>query len=184
MENSSSAGQCLNPAFVHAIAVPEVDMLEKSGKICVVARGDGVVDVINIESELAAAQSKTSSKPQRGSKSKGSVSTVAETLNQNGRRRLHLDYSLGGHTASVSCVAFALFGERGKSIISGGNDKTVKVWDCSRYLDAGQPSSSNDVLHLNINLSKKVNWLCTTPADSENLVVCDTTKVVKVHTVS
>lgn len=108
MENSSSAGQCLNPAFVHAIAVPEVDMLEKSGKICVVARGDGVVDVINIESELAAAQSKTSSKPQRGSKSKskskGSVSTVAETLNQNGRRRLHLDYSLGGHTASVSCV--------------------------------------------------------------------------------
>ncbi|CBI30713.3 unnamed protein product, partial [Vitis vinifera] len=168
MENSSSAGQCLNPAFVHAIAVPEVDMLEKSGKICVVARGDGVVDVINIESELAAAH----------------VSTVAETLNQNGRRRLHLDYSLGGHTASVSCVAFALFGERGKSIISGGNDKTVKVWDCSRYLDAGQPSSSNDVLHLNINLSKKVNWLCTTPADSENLVVCDTTKVVKVHTVS
>ena len=108
MENSSSAGQCLNPAFVHAIAVPEVDMLEKSGKICVVARGDGVVDVINIESELAAALSKTSSKPQRGSKSKskskGSVSTVAETLNQNGRRRLHLDYSLGGHTASVSCV--------------------------------------------------------------------------------
>ena len=49
-----------------------------------------------------------------------------------------------------------MFGERGKSIISGGNDKTVKVWDCSRYLDAGQPSSSNDVLHLNINLSKKV----------------------------
>lgn len=106
MENSSSAGQCLNPAFVHAIAVPEVDMLEKSGKICVVARGDGVVDVINIESELAAAQSKASLKTQKGSKSrsKGSVSTVAETLNQNGRRRLHLDYSLGGHTASVSCV--------------------------------------------------------------------------------
>ncbi|XP_068665624.1 uncharacterized protein [Aristolochia californica] len=31
--------QCLNPAIVHAIAVPEMDMLERSGKICAVARG-------------------------------------------------------------------------------------------------------------------------------------------------
>lgn len=105
MDNGGSAGQCLNPSFVHALAVPEADMLEKSGKKCVVARGDGVVDVINIESELAAAQSRSSLRQQKGSKSrsKGIASTVAETLNQNGRR-LHLDYTLGGHTASVSCV--------------------------------------------------------------------------------
>ena len=83
---------------VHAIAVPEADMLEKSGKICVVARGDGVVDVIDIGSELAAAQSKSSLKAHKGSKSrsKNNASTAAETLNQN-RRRLHLDYTLGGH---------------------------------------------------------------------------------------
>lgn len=48
-----------------------------------------------------------------------------------------------------------MFGERGKFIISGGNDKSVKVWDWSRYFDAGQ-SNGNDNPHLNINLSKKV----------------------------
>ncbi|KAK9267650.1 hypothetical protein L1049_010081 [Liquidambar formosana] len=98
MDSSSNAGQCFNPAFVHAIAVPEVDMLDKADRICVVARGDGVVDVINIESELAAMRSKSSSKPGKKSqtKSKGSVSTAdTEILDQNGRKRLHLDYSLG-----------------------------------------------------------------------------------------
>lgn len=49
-----------------------------------------------------------------------------------------------------------MFGERGKSIVSGGNDKTVKVWDCSRHLDGEQPSSSDDLLRLKINLGKKV----------------------------
>jgi len=96
---------------------------------------------------------------------------------------LHLDYSLGGHTAAVSCVAFSLFGERGKFIISGGNDKSVKVWDWSTYLDARE-ANGNSEPPLNINLSKKVNWLCTTPNESENLVICDTTKVVKVYSIS
>lgn len=184
--SSNQAGQCLNPAFVHALAVPDVDMLDKSGKVCVVARGDGVVDIINVESELAAIRSNVSSKFGKKSqgKSKDSVSnSVTENLDQNGRNRLHLDYSYGGHTAAVSCVAFSLFGERGKYIISGGNDRFIKFWDWSKYRESGL-SSSNDLLHLNIDLSKKVNWLCTTPADSENLVVCDTSKVVKVYTVS
>ncbi|KAJ6416751.1 hypothetical protein OIU84_002595 [Salix udensis] len=150
-KNSSSGAQCLNPAFVHAIAVPDVDMLDKSDKICVVARGDAAGTGI---------------------------------LDENARKRLHLDYSVGGHAAAVSCVAFSLFGEKGKLIISGGNDKSVKVWDCSKYDGAVQTGGNSDVLRLNINLSKKVNWLCTTPTDSENLVVCDTTKVVKVYSIS
>ncbi|KAL7247167.1 hypothetical protein ACSBR2_002143 [Camellia fascicularis] len=41
-------------------------------------------------------------------------------------------------------------------IISGGNDKLVKVWDWSRYFDATQTSSNSDLLHLSINLSMKV----------------------------
>ncbi|KAM3748401.1 hypothetical protein ACB098_05G106200 [Castanea mollissima] len=181
MNSGGNTGQSFNPAFVHMLAVPEVDMLDKVDKICVVARGDGVVDVINIESELASIRSKTSTKPRRGSQSrlKDSCPTAdIETSDQNGRKRLCLDYSLGGHTAAVSCVAFSLFGEIGKFIISGGNDKSVKVWDWSKYYEAGQSNDNNDI-HLNISLSKKVNWLCTTPTESENLVVCDTTKVVK-----
>ncbi|KAF2309561.1 hypothetical protein GH714_003822 [Hevea brasiliensis] len=171
----SSMAQCFNPAFVHAIAVPDADMLDKSGNVCIVGRGDGAVDVINIESELAATRSKSTTKAHEGSQStsKGSITTPGTE-----GKRLHLDYTLGGHVAAVSCVAFSL-GERGKFIITGGNDKSVKVWECSRYLDVGQSGSNDNILHHNINLSKKVNWLCTTPTESENLVVCDTTKVVK-----
>lgn len=103
-DNRKNIGQCLNPAFVHAIAVPEVDMLDKVGKVCLVARGDGVVDVINIESELAASRSKGSSKPLKGGQSGSKSKADTENCNQNEKRRLHLDYTIGGHTAAVSCV--------------------------------------------------------------------------------
>ncbi|KAJ0016954.1 hypothetical protein Pint_10356 [Pistacia integerrima] len=185
--NSSNTGQCYNPAFVHAIAVPDVDMLDKTDKICVVARGDGVIDVVNIESELSTIRSKNSTKAWKGSQSIPKDNPLAgemETLDLNGGKRLHLDYSLGGHTAAASCVAFSLFGEKGKYIISGGNDKSVKVWDCSRFPRTGQTGTNSDLLHMNINLNRKVNWLCTSPTESENLVVCDTSKVVKVYTIS
>ncbi|KAL5839295.1 hypothetical protein ACOSQ3_012002 [Xanthoceras sorbifolium] len=185
--NSNNGGQCCNPAFVHAIAVPDVDMLDKTDKICVVARGDGAIDVINIESELNTFRSKNSTKARKGSKSisKDDIRAVEmENLDQNGGKSLHLDYSLGGHTAAASCVTFSLFGERGKCVISGGNDKSVKVWDCSKFPYAGQTGTNNDLLHMNINLGRKVNWLCTSPTDSENLVVCDTSRVVKVYSVS
>lgn len=107
METRGNAEQCFNPAFVHAIAVPEVDMIDKLDKICVVGRGDGVVSVIDIESELADTRSRNSSKPQKGnrSKSKGSFSSPStEPQDQNGKKNLNLDYSFGGHTAAVSCV--------------------------------------------------------------------------------
>ncbi|XP_022715741.1 WD repeat-containing protein 53 [Durio zibethinus] len=186
MSSGSNAGQCLNPAFVHSIKVPDVDMLDKVGKICVVAKGDGVIDVIDMESELAAIKTKSSTKSRKGthSVSKASLLVDGGVNDEKERKWLHLNYSLGGHTAAVSCVAFSLFGEKGKFLVSGGNDKLVKVWDCSRCLDSGQTGGNNELLHLNINLSKKVNWLCTTPAESDNLVVCDTTKVVKVYSVS
>ncbi|KAL4563336.1 hypothetical protein LXL04_027377 [Taraxacum kok-saghyz] len=175
-ESSSSGSQCFNPAFVHAIAVPEVDMLERLDKICVVARGDGVVDVINIESQFKPRESgQSKSKEKSKSKSNGNhLSLNPEKQDENQRSRLRLDYSCGGHTAAVS--AFSMFGEKGRYIISGGNDKTVKAWNLSRFSEVDQ---TNDFLHLNINLSRKVNWLCTTTTDSDNLVVCDTSKVVK-----
>ncbi|XP_076895833.1 uncharacterized protein LOC143548604 [Bidens hawaiensis] len=188
-DSHSNAGQCFNPAFVHAIAVPDVDMLDKTDKICVVARGDGVVDVINTESEFKANKIKGSFNPRRGgqpkSKSNGSDSSPdSEKEGQSQRTRLRLDYSSGGHTAAVSCVAFSVFGEKGRYVISGGNDKAVKVWNWSGFFKSDQVCNKDDFLHLNINLSRKVNWLCTAPTDSDNLVVCDTSKVVKVYTVA
>ncbi|KAG1330225.1 putative WD repeat-containing protein 53 [Cocos nucifera] len=179
-----NVGQCLNPAFVHSIAVPEMDMLPAPHKACAVARGDGVVDVINLESELATAKSKNSSQSKnfQSRSKKSGIQSANQATGQNLGKRIQLDYSLGGHTAAVSCVSFSLFGERGKFLISGGNDACVKLWDWSRHFCAEQTSCNNDLI-LNIDVKKKVNWLCTTTADSENLVVCDTSKVLKIYTV-
>lgn len=105
MIDRGNMGQCLNPAFVHALAVPDIDMVDTLDKICVVARGDGVVDVINIELECAAIKSKSSSKPKKGTKSTSKTSVPpADSLGPENGRKLHLDHTLGGHTAAVSCV--------------------------------------------------------------------------------
>ncbi|KAE8696478.1 Transducin/WD40 repeat-like superfamily protein isoform 2 [Hibiscus syriacus] len=137
MRSGSNAGQCLNPAFVHTIKVPDVDMLDKLGKICVVSRGDGVIDIIDMESELTAMKPKSSMKSRKGTQSVSKGSDGGDP-SENGTKWLHLDYSLGGHTAAIG--------------------------------------DNNALLHFNINLSKKVNWLCTTPVASDNIVICDTTK--------
>ncbi|KAL5989712.1 hypothetical protein ACLOJK_010606 [Asimina triloba] len=162
-EPSSSAAQCFNPAFVHAIAVPEMDTLDGSSKICAVARGDGMVAVIDIESELTVAKSKSSSKLKKGSHSSSRDGAVqgesTSGHDQNGKRFLLLDYAVGGHNAAVSCVTFSLFGEKGKFIVSGGDDALVKVWDWSKYYDVGVDSgesNSSDLHPLNIDVGKKV----------------------------
>lgn len=182
-----NAEQCFNPAFIHSVAVPQVDMLDRVGKICVVGRGDGIVTVIDIESEFYPTKSKNSSKLQKNSqsRSKGSVSSSnTESQDQSREKKLNIDYTSGGHTAAVSCVTLSTFGEKGKYIISGANDKSVKAWNWSPYYDPCQTSNNDSLRHLNINLTRKVNWLCTTPSDSENLVVCDTSKLVKVYTIA
>ncbi|CAI9087234.1 OLC1v1021258C1 [Oldenlandia corymbosa var. corymbosa] len=184
MTNTGDSGQCLNPAFVHSLAVPDIDVVDKVGKICAVARGDGAVNVLNIELELAAIKSKTSSKTKKVTKSVSDSSISPGPLHVGSRKKLHLEHSMGGHSAAVSCVTFSLFGEKGKFIISGGNDKSVKVWDWYDSYDAGAISGGTNILSKNFGLSKKVNWLCTTPMDSENLVVCDTSRVVKVFSVT
>uniref|UniRef100_I1KSF8 Anaphase-promoting complex subunit 4 WD40 domain-containing protein n=1 Tax=Glycine max TaxID=3847 RepID=I1KSF8_SOYBN len=160
--SSGIAGRCVNPAFVHAIAVPEVDMLDKLDKICAAARGDGAIDVINIETEMAATKSKSSSNSRKGShsRSKDGSSSSNTDADQNGKKRLHLNYTLGGHTAAVSSLAFSLFGERGKFLISGGNDKLVKIWNWSCYPDVGlSDDNNNNILHLNIEVSRKVSFV-------------------------
>ncbi|CAL4978476.1 unnamed protein product [Urochloa decumbens] len=176
--SSGSAGQCFNPAFVHSIAVPEEGILGGLYKVCAVARGDGAVDVVDLEYELAPAKSKG---PRAATSTMSSKRTELGdgSSNQSQVKRIHLDYTMGGHTAAVSCVAFSAFGEKGKFLVSGGNDASVKIWDWSRGFSS--ETNSNAELVLDIDVKKKVNWLCTTTTDSDNLIVCDTSKVVKVY---
>lgn len=77
-------------------------MLDKLGQICVVARGDGVVHVIDIESEKSKVSKKTGKRIQ--TKSKGVAAACDVDQEQAGRTRFYLDYTVGGHSAAVSCV--------------------------------------------------------------------------------
>lgn len=81
-------------------------MVERVGKICVAARGDGVVNIIDIESEVAALKSKSSAKSKQGAKSTPNSSTQhANSQNEDLKHKnLLLDYTVGGHTAAVSSV--------------------------------------------------------------------------------
>lgn len=103
--SNSGAGQCFNPSLIHAIAVPEIDMVDKLGKICAVA-GGGVINVIDIESEIAAVRSKGSSNTRKGSQSKlkDGSSTSNTDEDHSVKKRLHFDYTIGGHTSAVSSL--------------------------------------------------------------------------------
>lgn len=105
-EISGNTGQFYNPAFIHSIAVPEMDMLDKLGKACAVARGDGIISLLNLEAELAAVKPKGTSKTQKSLGKTNSAASVPDVKgeNQNEVQRLHLDHTLGGHSAAASCV--------------------------------------------------------------------------------
>ncbi|RLN24692.1 WD repeat-containing protein 53 isoform X1 [Panicum miliaceum] len=177
--SSGSAGQCFNPAFVHSLAVSEEGILGGLYKVCAVARGDGAVDVVDLEYELAPAKSKGPPRTATSTMSSKRTEPGDGSSNRSQVKRIHLDFTMGGHNAAVSCVAFSAFGEKGKFLVSGGNDASVKIWDWSKGFSS--ETNRDAELVLDIDVKKKVNWLCTTPTDSDNLIVCDTSKVVKVY---
>jgi WD repeat-containing protein 53 len=102
--SSSTAGQCFKPAFVHSVAVSEEDFLGGLHKVCAVARGDGAVDVVDLEYELAPAKSKGHSRTAGSTVGSKGTDPVDGSSNQSQVKRIHLDYAMGGHTAAVSCV--------------------------------------------------------------------------------
>ncbi|KAM0921216.1 hypothetical protein ACQ4PT_007098 [Festuca glaucescens] len=104
--SSGSAGQCFNPAFVHSIAVSEEGILGGLYKVCAVARGDGAVDVIDLEYELGPAKSKGPSRAGASTMSSKRTDLGNGSSNQSQGKRIHIDYTMGGHTAAVSCVVW------------------------------------------------------------------------------
>lgn len=182
-ENASSTNQICNPPFIHALAVPEGNMDGKNNQVVAAARGDGTIEIIDLRSEshMKGVKTKQSSRARKGFQSKSSKNTNVNESNAIGEitkgMRIQLNAGLGGHTTAASCVAFSRFGETGKFIISGSNDASIKVWNWTKQIGSEDPLSSS------INNKRKVNWLCTTSRDSENLIVCDTSKVLKAYTI-
>eukprot|EP00252_Welwitschia_mirabilis_P027534 TRINITY_DN9468_c0_g1_i1.p1 TRINITY_DN9468_c0_g1~~TRINITY_DN9468_c0_g1_i1.p1 ORF type:complete len:397 (+),score=69.48 TRINITY_DN9468_c0_g1_i1:61-1191(+) len=186
-ENPSSSNKLWNPPFVHAIALSENVPQGKNTQCTAVARGDGTVELLDLESEVHTAQMKTKqpvpgtgrSKSKLG-KSKHANYKAGYGKDMNGSRT-YLHSGLGGHTAPVSCVAFSRFTGNEELVISGGNDATVKIWNWNLQMEANQDTKGP--LQLSINNRKKVNWLCTTMRGTQNLIVCDTSKIVKAYTI-
>jgi WD40 repeat protein len=50
--------------------------------------------------------------------------------------------------------AFSAFGEKGKFLVSGGNDASVKIWDWSKGFSS--ETNSNAELVLDVDVKKKV----------------------------
>lgn len=95
----NNPGQSFNPPCVHSIAIPEVEKSDVN-RICAVARGDGVVDVMDVESELGTMKhrNKYSENSKAMKLSDGDVNKTSQI------KRLQLDSTLGGHNAAVSSV--------------------------------------------------------------------------------
>jgi WD40 repeat protein len=125
-----------------------------SYKVCAVARGDGAVDVVDLEYELAPAKSKGLPRMADLSLSSKRTDLGDGCGSQSQGNRIHLDYTVGGHTSSVSCVTFSAFGEKGKFLVSGGNDSSIKLWDWSKGFSSETNNSAELVLDIKVN--KKV----------------------------
>ena len=130
--------QMWNPPMVHGVAVPRGK--GKSGEQGVkgavaVARGDGVVSVLDVD---GGGGGKGSGKMGR---SKGSSSSRAAAAAgeggvgfwpPSGGFSVDLRREEGGHTKAVACVEFLNAGGGGRWVASGGEDKSVIVWDWAR----------------------------------------------------
>jgi hypothetical protein len=73
-------------------------------RVCAVARGDGAVDVVDLEYELAPAKSKGPPRAATSTMSSKGTEVGDGRSNKSQVKRTHLDYTMGGHTAAVSCV--------------------------------------------------------------------------------
>ena len=73
---------------MHSVALSEADAGTTLEKVLAVARGDGIVEIIDIEADFVSSKLKGSSSQRIKAQSKS----------------LKLDYSLGGHTAAVASV--------------------------------------------------------------------------------
>ncbi|BBN09939.1 WD repeat-containing protein 53 [Marchantia polymorpha subsp. ruderalis] len=176
--SSNSVGQMCNPPFVHALAT-HGDSSGEMGRLLAVARGDGAVEVYDL-----GFQSETPTKV------KGLKSGRSTTTNADGERKelalksglqCRLSADNGGHLTAVSSVTFARFGERGRYLLSGGNDGLIKLWDWASSNFEGTMAVEGAPLTLSIHHGKKINWLSTIDNNRVNIAVADTSKVLSLY---
>ncbi|MCO5571128.1 hypothetical protein L7F22_024860 [Adiantum nelumboides] len=163
--------------------MPEGKVAAKAAKVLAVARGNGAVEICDLafekcyELHRSGAISKILDQDKR---SKGKT-IKQETVDREDEAIREI------HSSAVSSVTFARFDESRSFVISGSNDKHIKMWDWCKDSNAGdvESSSRNTLagnLLLNVHHKRKVNWICTAARSSENVFVADTSKRLSVYT--
>ena len=71
----------------------------------------------------------------------------SQNCNHNANSNLGLDSCAAvgvGHTEGIGAVAFNRSGGRAAFVVSGSNDKTVKIWDCAAALASWRIGARNE----------------------------------------
>ncbi|KAH7282814.1 hypothetical protein KP509_35G048700 [Ceratopteris richardii] len=175
-------GQLFNPPFVHALAIPEGKVSGKTSRVLAVARGNGAVEICDVTLEKCHTL-RSCNYPSQDLRNLGE-STQLEICHR------EEDAMEGMHLSAVSTITFARFNGSKTYVISGGNDKCIKLWNwCNESKISTNPEGSSinspiGQLLLNVPHTRKVNWICTAARSSEHIFVADTSKSLTVLTVT
>ncbi|KAI5061031.1 hypothetical protein GOP47_0023536 [Adiantum capillus-veneris] len=177
------SGQFCNPPFVHVLAAPECKVAGKGGKVLAVARGNGAVEICDLALEKCHELRLCGAIANNDGQDKGSKGKTIQQEAVDGAQ----EAVEGRHLSAASSVTFARFEESRSFVISGSNDKGIKMWDWCKESDtvSVERSSRNTFcgqLLLNVRHKRKVNWICTAARSSENVFVADTSKRLSVYT--
>jgi WD40 repeat protein len=179
----------MNPPFVHCVGTWDDHCdgaLEDASvrRFVAAACGDGTVALVDLD---AAGSGSASSAPRWKKKRKEKISAVSSSggvafLGRGGRGT--------PHASATSHVAFPGWG-RGSVVVSGGNDRAIKLWRWRRFLfqgdGDGDETNERDVVELAH--GRKVHWIAhasTTQAcpGGGHVFVADTSEKISVYDVA
>jgi cellulose synthase A len=193
VESTSTA---FNPPFINSMKCWEEEQEENASvsstsnntksniggmkRLCVVARGDGIVSVLDLDGKKSGTTSKKTSGKKKTGGATGPLRNfpaihLGEAMNDDGSRF--------GHTHACSYAQF-LPGYEGSKIISGGLDGKIVVWDWTLERE----ESANKVLETGgvqeiIDHGLKVSAIATGDfVDDSVVVIADVSKCISAYT--
>ena len=155
-------------------------------RLCVVARGDGIVSVLDLDGKKNGTKSSSSSKKNTssGKKKSGSATPLQNFSAIHLGEAMKEDGSRFGHTHACSYAHF-LPGHEGSKIISGGLDGKIVIWDWTleREESANKVLETGGILET-IEHGLKVSAIATGNfVDDSVVVIADVSKSISAYTV-
>ena len=213
----AAPSQMCNPPFVHAVAAwnereggERSEVAAAARRLVAAACGDGTVALVDVDAPAPGTSGGTKKSGKKTkSKSKSKTTTNTNTSHTGGaeggaedggpfggtRRALFLGRAAGvGHASACSHATFPGWGG-GALVLSGGNDRHVRLWDwrvAARELrgdrggDGDGDAGRTGGLVLSLKHGRKVNWLACGAGTGEcpgggDTFVADTSERVSVY---